>query len=102
MPRAVEDPRYSADYLDPDKRSIANAVQIFFQDGSHTEKVEVEYPVGHRSRREEGIPLLEQKFTANLATRLPAKQVAEIMEMCMDQGALEETPVHEFVDKFVI
>ncbi|MCG8436537.1 MAG: bifunctional 2-methylcitrate dehydratase/aconitate hydratase, partial [Pseudomonadales bacterium] len=67
----VEDERYTREYLDPDKRSIANAIQVFFKDGSHTEQVAVEYPIGHRRRREEGIPVLEEKFKSNLATRFP-------------------------------
>ena len=67
----VEDPRYSRDYLDPSKRSIANAVQVFFTDGSTTPRVEVEYPLGHRRRRAEAMPQLEQKFQASAATRLP-------------------------------
>ena len=65
----VEDPQYSKDYLDPEKRSIANAVQVFFKDGSSTEKVAVEYPIGHRRRRAEGMPLLVKKFETNLASR---------------------------------
>ncbi|SHE53410.1 2-methylcitrate dehydratase [Microbulbifer donghaiensis] len=98
----VEDRRYSKEYLDPDKRSIANAVQVFFSDGTATEKVEVEYPIGHRRRRKEGIPLLEEKFKRNLATRLPATRCREIFALCKDQSRLEETPVNEFVDLFVI
>jgi 2-methylcitrate dehydratase len=66
-----EDERYTREYLDPDKRSIANAVQVFFRDGSSTDKVEVEYPIGHRRRRAEGIPVLEAKFLAALRTRFP-------------------------------
>jgi 2-methylcitrate dehydratase len=98
----VEDRRYSQDYLDENKRSIANAVKIFFRDGTETEKVEIEYPVGHRRRRTEGVPLLERKFEASLATRFPAKQAAAILKVCSDQEALERTPVHEFADMFVI
>ncbi|WP_323844130.1 bifunctional 2-methylcitrate dehydratase/aconitate hydratase [Microbulbifer magnicolonia] len=98
----VEDKRYSKEYLDPDKRSIANAVQVFFRDGSATEKVEVEYPIGHRRRREEGIPLLEKKFRANLATRFPSRRCEEIFTLCKDQQRLEQTPVQEFMDLFVI
>ena len=98
----VENPQYSKDYLDPDKRSIANAIQIRFKDGSITEKVEVEYPIGHRRRRAEGIPLLEEKFANNLATRFPAKQVQRIMEVCLVQERLEATPVNEFMEVFVI
>ncbi|MBI4189241.1 MAG: bifunctional 2-methylcitrate dehydratase/aconitate hydratase [Betaproteobacteria bacterium] len=98
----VEKKQWNRDYLDPDKRSIANAVQVFFKDGSKTENVEVEYPVGHRRRRKEGIPLLEAKFRTNLARRFPAKQRAAILDLCGNQQRLEATPVHEFVDLFVI
>ncbi|SDN70135.1 2-methylcitrate dehydratase [Paenibacillus sp. yr247] len=98
----VEDERYSKEYHDPEKRSIANAVQVFFKDGTSTQKVEVEYPIGHRRRRPEGIPVLEQKFEANLATRFPSKQSKEIYALCLDQTKLELTPVNEFVDLFVI
>ncbi|WP_295802446.1 2-methylcitrate dehydratase [uncultured Microbulbifer sp.] len=98
----VDEPRYSADYLDPAKRSIANAVQVFFSDGNATEKVEVEYPVGHRRRRDEGIPLLEEKFRANLATRFPPGRCKEIFALCKDQKVLEATPVNAFMDLFVI
>ncbi len=98
----IENPQYSVDYLDPDKRSIANAVQIHLKDGSATEKIEVEYPLGHRRRRAEGIPLLVEKFTANLASRFPARQSEAILELCLDQKRLEETPVNEFMDMLVI
>ena len=98
----VENPQYSKDYLDPDKRSIANALQIRFKDGSITETVEAEYPIGHRRRRAEGIPLLEEKFANNLATRFPAKQVGTIMELYLDQERLEVTPVNEFIGMFII
>ncbi len=99
---AVEDKRYSEDYLDPKKRSIANAIQIFFKDGSSTEKVEVEYPLGHRRRRKEGIPLLIEKFRYNLETRFPAKQAQQILELCLDRKRLEATPVNQFMDLLVI
>lgn len=98
----VEDKRYSAEYHAPDKRSIANAIQVFFKDGSSTEQVAVEYPIGHRRRRAEGIPLLEQKFRANLATRFPASRTAEIVELCKDAERLKKTPVHRFMDLMVI
>ena len=97
-----ENPRYSADYLDPDKRSIANAIQIFFKDGSKTEEVEVKYPIGHRRRREEGIPVLEAKFETNLGRQFPVKQQQQVLELCLDQTALESTPVNEFVNMLVI
>jgi 2-methylcitrate dehydratase len=97
-----ENPTYSKEYLEPEKRSIANAMQVFFKDGSSTELVEINYPVGHRRRREEGIPLLEEKFKANLATRFPAKRSAKIFDLCKDQKALEQTAVNDFMDLFVI
>jgi len=98
----VENKQWSRDYLDPDKRSIANAVQVFFKDGAKTKNVEVEYPIGHRRRRKEGVPLLEAKFRTNLARRFAARQQAAILDLCRDQRRLEATPVHEFVDLFVI
>ena len=98
----VEDPRYTREYLEADKRSIANAIQVFFKDGSSTGKVEVEYPIGHRRRRAEGIPLLGEKFKANLATRFEARRCSEIFELYQDQAKLEATPVNRFVDLFVI
>jgi 2-methylcitrate dehydratase len=98
----VENKQWSRDYLDPAKRSIANAVQVFFKDGSQTEMVAVEYPVGHRRRRKEGIPLLEAKFKTNLARRFAGKRREAIFTLCQDQKRLEATPVHEFVDMFVI
>ncbi|MBO6813171.1 MULTISPECIES: 2-methylcitrate dehydratase [Marinobacter] len=98
----VEDERYTLEYLEPDKRSIANALQVFFKDGSSTEQVAVEYPIGHRKRRKEGMPLLEQKFRANLATRFPVQQCRVISELCNEKNTLESTPVHEFVQLFSI
>lgn len=98
----VEDPRYSQDYLDPAKRSIANAVQVFFQDGSRTERVEVEYPIGHRRRRAEAVPLLEDKFRKNIATRLSEKQQKQILALFREPERLESTPVQALVDLFVI
>lgn len=98
----VEKAEYSRDYYDPEKRSIANAIQIFFKDGTHTQNVEVEYPIGHRRRRAEGIPHLEQKFRTNLARRFPVRQQQAILALALDQKRLEQTPVNEFVDLFVI
>jgi len=98
----VEDKQFSADYLDPEKRSIANAVQIFFKDGSKTEEVVVEYPIGHRRRRTDGIPLLIEKFKTNLARKFPARQQKAILGASIDQSRLESIPVHEYVDLYVI
>lgn len=96
-----EDKRYSREYLEPDKRSITNAVQVFFKDGSATEKVEVEYPVGHRRRRTEGFPLLVEKFQANAETCFPLKRVERILALFEDVKALEQMAVDEFVEGFV-
>jgi 2-methylcitrate dehydratase len=98
----LEDRQYSKDYLDPEKRSIANAVQIFFKDGSATEKVAVEYPIGHRRRRAEGMPLLIKKFAANLAARLSPSQRQAIMDVCLDAGRLRSMPVDKFIDMWVV
>jgi len=98
----TENPQYTKDYLDPEKRSIANSIQIFFKDDTKTERVEVEYPIGHRRRRKEGIPLLVEKFKANLARRFPPKQQKAILDVCLDQTKLVGIPVNDFVDMFVI
>jgi 2-methylcitrate dehydratase PrpD len=100
--QCVENRQWSKDYLDPAKRSIANAVQVFFRDGTRTEKVAIEYPLGHRRRRAEGIPLLIDKFETNLARRFAAKQCRAIFDLCMDPKRLHSTPVNEFSDLFVI
>jgi 2-methylcitrate dehydratase len=98
----VEDPQFSRDYLDPDKRSIANAITVEFADGSRTDEVVVEYPIGHRRRRREGVPLLLAKFETNLARRFPPERREAIRALCADAARLEHTPVNEFVDLFVI
>jgi len=97
-----EDPRYSREYLEADKRSIANAVQVFFADGTSTEKVEVEYPIGHRRRRAEGIPLLVQKCKRNLATRFDSEQTERIMTLFQESKKLDQMPVNELVNHFVL
>ena len=94
----VEDKQFSQDYLDPSKRSIANAISIEFADGSRTREVAVEYPIGHRRRRAEGMPLLIAKFKINLARRFPAKQQQAILDVAKDGKKLEAMPVNEFVD----
>jgi 2-methylcitrate dehydratase len=94
----VEEPRYSREYLEPDKRSIANAVQVFFKDGSSTPKVEIEYPLGHRRRRAEGIPLLVRKFHDNLAMRFPPGKAQAIADLMVDRRRLEATPVTVLMD----
>ncbi|HEX9673057.1 MAG TPA: bifunctional 2-methylcitrate dehydratase/aconitate hydratase [Burkholderiales bacterium] len=98
----VEKKQWSRDYLDPAKRSIANALQVYFTDGSRTDQVAVEYPLGHRRRRREGVPQLEAKFRVNLARRFPPKQQQAILALCLDARRLAQTPVNEFVDLFVV
>jgi 2-methylcitrate dehydratase len=98
----VEKKQWNRDYLDPDKRSVPCAVQVFFKDGSKTDNVVIEYPLGHRRRRKEGVPQLEAKYRANLARCFSRKQQEAILERCADRRRLETTPVHEFVDLFVV
>ena len=98
----VEDPAYTCDYHDPDKRSIANALTVVFNDGTQLDEVICEYPIGHKRRRGEGIPLLENKFRINLARVFPAKQQTRILDASLDQQTLENMPVHEYVDLYVI
>jgi 2-methylcitrate dehydratase len=92
-----EDKRYSEDYHDPSKRSIANAMQIFYKDGSHSERVEIEYPIGHRRRREEGMKVLKDKFERNLATHYNSEQCRQIIALCADQQRFSESSVDEFM-----
>ena len=97
-----EDKRYSQEYLEADKRSIANAVQIFFEDGTSTEKIEVEYPLGHRRRREEGIPLLIEKFKSNLRTQFSQSRSEVILNLCLDESKLEATTVSDFMELMIL
>jgi 2-methylcitrate dehydratase len=98
----VEDPQFTRDYHDPAKRSIANALTIELKDGRKLDEVAVEYPIGHKRRRADGIPLLVDKFKTNLARRFPKKQQEAIVAVSLDQKRLEATPVHEYVDMYVI
>ncbi len=98
----VEDPGFTADYHDPEKRSIANALTVEFRDGSRLAEIVVEYPIGHKRRRGEGIPLLEAKFRTNLARRFPAGRQTAILDVSLDPSRLEAMPVHEYVDLYVI
>jgi 2-methylcitrate dehydratase len=94
----TEDPGYSADYLDPDKRSIANAVQVFFRDGTSTERAEIEYPIGHPRRRREAMPLLEQKLRQNVLTRFPPTRAERILDLCLDHERFAATAVTSFME----
>ncbi|MGN6422473.1 MAG: bifunctional 2-methylcitrate dehydratase/aconitate hydratase [Asticcacaulis sp.] len=98
----VEEPAFTADYHDPDKRSIANAMTVILKDGTKLDEVVVEYPIGHKRRRKDGIPLLEAKFRTNLNRRFPTRQQDVILKVSLDQRALEAMPVHEYVDLYVI
>jgi len=93
----VEDERFSREYLEPDKRAIGNAVQIFFNDGTSTKEITVDYPVGHRSRRSEGIPLLVEKFERYLrgARAIDTLDADRILEVCASQSSFEKAPVEE-------
>ena len=95
-----ESNQYSKDYLNPNKRSIANAIQIFYKDGTFSKNIEVEYPIGHKRRREEGIPKLIEKFKTNLARQYDTVIAKQILNISLDQSRLETLPVNEYVDLF--
>ncbi|RYM06689.1 bifunctional 2-methylcitrate dehydratase/aconitate hydratase [Sporolactobacillus sp. THM7-7] len=97
-----ENPAYSKDYLDPEKRSIASSVQVFFKDGTKTKRVAVDYPIGHRRRRNEAVPLLMNKFRNNLLTRFPKKKTDGIVALCSDRARLADTSVDEWMDFFAM
>ncbi|OYQ74327.1 bifunctional 2-methylcitrate dehydratase/aconitate hydratase [Wohlfahrtiimonas sp. G9077] len=98
----VEDPQFTADYHDPEKRSIANALTVTFKDGTVLDEVVVEYPIGHKRRRTDGIPLLIEKFKVNLARRFPEKQQNTILDASLNLDKILEIPVNEYVDLYVI
>ncbi len=98
--KVVENPQFTADYFDPEKRYIGNSIQVFFKDGSHTDKVSIDYPIGHRNRRGEGVPVLLEKFAAAIAGHLPARRVQDILTLTTDISRLESTPVHQLLDLF--
>ncbi|HET8554344.1 MAG TPA: bifunctional 2-methylcitrate dehydratase/aconitate hydratase [Rhodanobacteraceae bacterium] len=95
-----ENPQFTQDYFDPDKRYIGNAVQVFFADGSHTDKVSIDYPIGHRKRRDEGIPVLLAKFEKALRGHLPAHRVEAILAACADTQKLDAMPISDFMGIF--
>src|SRR5690606_42119766 len=98
----VEDPAFTRDYHDPDKRSIANGLTVRLDDGVVLDEVAVEYPLGHRRRRAEGIPLLEAKFRASLARRFSPERQQAILDASFDHARLLAMPVHEYVDLYVL
>ena len=97
----IEDPRYTKDFVDPEKRSSANALQVFFKDGTHTPEIEVEYPPGHPRRRKDFMPVLRSKLEASLARRFAPEHQRRILELSEDASRLDRMPVHEFVSLFV-
>jgi len=96
-----EDKQFTEDYLNPDKRSIANAIQIYFSDGSSTQKITIEYPIGHRIRRKEGIPYLYKKFAANLASHYTPEKIGELTTLFSEPHRLDLMPINELMDKLV-
>jgi len=100
--QVVERKQFTVDYLDPEKRSIGNSVQVFFKDGSQTQAVVVEYPIGHRRRRKEGVPALLGKFERNLRGRIPERKADAILALCSDRARLEAATVDRLMDLFVV
>lgn len=98
----IEDPQFTKDYHNPDKRAIANGITVTFKDGSALDEVVIAYPIGHKRRRSEGVPLLEEKFRKNLAGHFSEKRQQAIVSLCFDQKKLETTPVDTFIDLFVV
>ena len=97
----VEDEQFTHDYHDPDKRSIANALLVEFNDGNSLEEIVCEYPIGHKRRRSDGLPLLEKKFQVNLARRFDKEKQDLILAISLDQKRLEAMPVNEYVDLYI-
>jgi len=96
----AEDASFTRDYHDPEKRSIANALTVELSDGTVLDEVEIEYPVGHKRRRTEGWPLLEEKFRCNLARRYDGTQQRRILDASTDRSLLEAMPVRDYVDLY--
>ena len=96
----VEDPAFTKDYHDPEKRSIANGMTVTLKDGTVLPELVVEYPIGHKRRRADGIPLLEAKFRTNLARRFVEKRQREILDVSLDQAKLEAMSVNDYVDLY--
>jgi len=92
-----ENTQFTQEYYAADKRYIGNAVQVFFRDGSSTPRVAVDYPIGHRKRRAEGMPVLVKKFEASVAQHFTPKQTESIKALFADRARLEQMPVQEFV-----
>ena len=93
----VENAQYTKDYFDPEKRYIGNAIQVFFKDGSSTDRVAVDYPIGHRQRRDEGIPVLIRKFETSVSSKLQSGQWQTLNEICSDREKLAAMAVDDFM-----
>ena len=96
-----ENESFTADYYDEEKRAIPNSIQVFFKDGTHTPRIEVHYPIGHRRRREEGIPVLQEKFARNMATRFDDSACQAVIQSYGDNAAFDAMPVEEFMGLLV-
>ena len=95
-----ENPQFTKDYFDPDKRYIGNSVQVFFKDGTRTEKVSIDFPIGHRKRRPEGIPVLMAKFQAAIRAHLPVAQAERLMDLAARPADLEAMPISDFLNLY--
>ena len=96
----AENPQFTSDYFDPEKRYIGNSVRVFFKDGSSTDLVSIDYPIGHRRRRAEGIPVLMAKCEAALRGHLPAGQVDRIMALAADPAKMDSLPIDQFMNLY--
>ena len=97
-----ENERFTREYLEADKRSIGNSVQVFFKDGTATDCISVEYPIGHRRRRDEGIPVLVRKFAGNMRVKLSEQQATRLDQLCADQESFEAQQVDELMAMMVV
>ncbi|GAB2491992.1 bifunctional 2-methylcitrate dehydratase/aconitate hydratase [Arenimonas alkanexedens] len=97
-----ENPDFSRDYADPEKRYIGNAIEVFFKDGSRSERISIDVPLGHRERRGEGMPALLEKFESAVRGQLPSRKVEEILTLTSDTSRFEATPIHRFLDLFTL
>jgi 2-methylcitrate dehydratase len=100
--KVSENQQFSLDYHDPEKRSIANSIRIHFNDGTASDQITIEYPIGHRRRREEGIPVLLEKFKRNAGTRFNPEQVATLVSVMSDTETLAAMPVSEFMGLWMV
>ena len=98
----VENKAFTRDYFDAEKRYIGNAIQVFFKDGTQTDRVAVDFPIGHRQRRDEGIPVLKQKFATSVSSKLKTEQWKQLSALCADHKKLAATAVDDFMALLVV